>query len=256
MASLTKTFSFSVGKKLIMGLSGFFLITFLIEHLIGNLLMLGGPTPFNEYAEFMGHTWYIRIAEVVLFAGFIIHIYDGISISLQNNKARPVKYAVKGKGKTSSWASRNMKWTGTILLVFLILHLLSFFMDARFGVDIGMGIDSSLFGYEGIPFLDASGAVINESSIWHKAAAQFTVEWYSAIYVIAMAIVGFHLVHGFQSAFQTLGIKHPKYAGIIEKSGIAFAILVPAALAAIPVYFVILKHTGDLAAYYTGSFGY
>lgn len=249
MASLTKIFTFSVGKKLIMGLTGFFLITFLIEHLIGNLLMLGGPTPFNEYAEFMGHTWYIRIAEVVLFAGFIIHIYDGLSLAMQNNKARPVKYAVKGKGKTSTWASRNMKWTGVILLVFLILHLLSFFMDARFGVDIGIGVDTASFPYQ-------SATIGEEASLWHKAAAQFAVEWYSAIYVIAMIIVGIHLVHGFQSAFQTLGIKYPKYAGIIEKTGLAFAILVPAGLAAIPVYFVILKHTGDLAAYYSSASGF
>ncbi|HHG85690.1 MAG TPA: succinate dehydrogenase cytochrome b subunit [Bacteroidetes bacterium] len=253
MSTLTKAFSYSVGKKLIMGLTGFFLITFLIEHVIGNFLMFGGPEPFNAYAEFMGHTWFIRIAEVILFLGFIIHIYDGLSISLQNSKARPVGYAVKAGSKNSNWFSRNMKWTGTILLVFLILHLVSFFMTARFGLDIGMGIDMSMFPYDTISYTSDG---ITEHSLWHKAAAQFSVEWYSAIYVLAMVVVAFHLLHGFQSAFQTLGIKHPKYAGMIEKAGLGFAILAPAALASVPIYFVILKHSGELATFFIGSFGF
>jgi succinate dehydrogenase / fumarate reductase cytochrome b subunit len=248
MASLTKTFSFSVGKKLIMGLTGFFLISFLIVHLIGNLLLFVGPEAFNEYAAFMGHTWYIRIAEVILFAGFAIHIYDGLSLAIQNRRARPVRYAVKNNRHNSSWASRNMKWTGIILLIFLILHLISFFLGARFGIEIGIGIDTASFPYKGI--------VLNgEESLWHKSAAQFAVEWYSVIYVLAMGVVSFHLVHGFQSAFQTLGWKFPKYAPIIEKTGVAFAIVIPAAFAAIPIYFVILKHTGDLAAYFASPFG-
>jgi succinate dehydrogenase / fumarate reductase cytochrome b subunit len=254
MASLTQVFKFSVGKKLIMGLSGLFLISFLLVHLAGNMLLFVSPAAFNDYAAFMGHTWFIRIAEIILFAGFGIHIYDGLSLWLQNHRARPVKYAAKSKGKTSSWASRNMKWTGTILLVFLILHLLSFFMGARFGVEIGLGVDLQNFNYKDIMYTGDLG--VTEPSLWHKTAAQFAVEWYSVVYVLAMIVIGFHLIHGFQSAFQTLGIKYPKYAPLIDGAGVTFAVVVSLAFAVIPVYFVILKYTGDLAPYFTGSYGF
>ncbi|MEM7036710.1 MAG: succinate dehydrogenase cytochrome b subunit [Bacteroidota bacterium] len=249
MGSLTKAFSFSIGKKLIMGLTGLFLIIFLVTHLAGNLLLFAGPVPFNEYAEFMGKTWFIRIAEIILFLGFIVHIADGLMLKMQNRKARPVRYAVNAGNKNSSWGSRNMAATGIILLVFLILHLISFFLDARFGLDIGLGIDMSQFDYTAIGTED-------HASLWHKSAAQMSVEWYSAIYVIAMAIVGFHLNHGFQSAFQTLGIRHAKYTPLIKKAGTAFAIVVPAAFAAIPIYFVILKHSGKLAEYFIMPYGF
>ncbi|MEM0996272.1 MAG: succinate dehydrogenase cytochrome b subunit [Bacteroidota bacterium] len=251
MATLTSVFNFSVGKKLIMGLSGLFLISFLVVHLAGNLLLFVGPAAFNDYAIFMGHTWFIRIAEVILFAGFTIHIYDGISLWIQNHRARPVKYAVRSKAKTSSWASRNMKWTGTILLVFLILHLLSFFLGARFGVEIGIGIDMDRFSYRDVMYT-SDNFDVTEASLWHKTAAQFAVEWYSIIYILAMGIIGFHLVHGFQSAFQTLGIKYPRYAPIIDKASLGFAVLVPAAFATIPIYFLIIKYTGYLDTFFAG----
>ena len=140
MSTLTQSFSYSIGKKLIMGLTGLFLILFLLVHLVGNLLLISGPEAFNEYAEFMGSNLLIRIAEIGLFAIFLVHIVNGLLISIKNGKARPVKYAVNAGKANSSWFSRNMKWTGIFILVFLILHLLSFFLTSRFGVDIGLGI--------------------------------------------------------------------------------------------------------------------
>lgn len=252
MSSLTKTFSYSIGKKLIMGLTGLFLVIFLVEHLIGNMLMIAGPESFNEYVEFMGHNLLIRIAEVGLFAIFIVHIVDGLMVSAKNRAARKSRYAVSPKNANSSWFSRNMKVSGIIVLIFLILHLISFFLQGRFGVDVGIGIaDQWNYAQEGMNSVNPE-----EMSLWHKAAAQFTVEWYVGIYVLAMILVAFHLNHGFQSAFQTLGLNHSKYTPIVKATGTFISIILPLGFAFIPVYFVVLKHSGKLAEYFMGpAFG-
>jgi succinate dehydrogenase / fumarate reductase, cytochrome b subunit len=239
MKKLLSTFSYSIGKKMIMGLTGLFLIVFLIEHLIGNLLLLSGPKAFNEYAEFMGSNPIIRAMEFGLFAGFIFHIVDGLMLWSQNRKAKPIGYAVNSGGKTSSWFSRNMATTGTILLIFFILHLISFFIKARFGVDVNFGVDPSKF--EGAYLGSAEyGLHPGETfSMYHKAAWLFSIPWYSAIYIVAMVTVMMHLLHGFQSAFQTLGLNHSKYTPIIKALGYGYAVLVPAAFCVIPIMFLI-----------------
>lgn len=224
-----------------MGLTGLFLVVFLIVHLIGNLTLLVGPQAFNAYAEFMGHNKLIRASEFILFGGLIFHIVDGLMLAIQNKKARPVGYAVSSGTKNASWFSKNMAVTGTILLIFLILHLISFFLKARFDLDVTFGIDPSK--YEGGVFLNEAekyGLMPGSGySLFHKTALLFSIPWYSILYIISMVVVGMHLAHGFQSAFQTLGINHPKYSPIIKAIGYGYAVLVPAAYAAIPVYFLI-----------------
>lgn len=228
MSKLTSIFQYSIGKKLIMGLTGLFLITFLIEHLIGNLLLFSGPDAFADYAHFMGTNPVIRIAEFGLFGGFIFHIVDGLWLAKRNADARPVKYARSSGGKNATWFSKNMHWTGIVILTFLILHLLSFFLLGRFGVDVDVtGTQGGYDMYEG------------EHKLYWKVIAHFQVWWYSAIYILAMIFVGFHLNHGFQSAFQTMGWVHPKLTPIVKASGALFAVVVPAAFAAIPLYFLI-----------------
>lgn len=258
MKKLLSTFSYSIGKKLIMGLTGLLLIVFLVEHLIGNLLLLSGPRAFNEYAEFMGGNMIVRVLEVGLFAGFLFHIVDGLWLWAQNRKARPVRYAVKSGNRNSSWFSRNMATTGVVILIFLILHLATFFIDARFGADISFGVDGGNYHPEGwvsnpqglnldLP-AEATPADVYDAiglpegahvSMYHKAAWHFSIPWYSAIYIVCMVILAMHLVHGFQSAFQTLGLNHSKYTPIIKALGYGYAILIPAGLASIPIAFLI-----------------
>ncbi len=224
-----------------MGITGLFLVVFLIEHLIGNLLLLVGPQAYNGYAEFMGHNILIRASEFILFGGLIFHMADGLMLYFQNRKARPVGYAVKSGTSNASWFSKNMATTGVILLIFLILHLISFFLKARFNVDVGFGIDASK--YQGPAFVENAEmyGLMPETgfSLWHKTALLFSIPWYSIVYIISMVVVGMHLAHGFQSAFQTLGINHPKYSPIIKAIGYGYAVLVPAGFAAIPIYFLI-----------------
>ena len=227
MANITSTFAYSIGKKIIMALTGLFLITFLVVHLAGNLLLFVGETEFEAYAHFMGSNPLIKIMEVILFLGFIFHIVDGLMLASQNNKARPQKYAAKGGNKSSSWFSRNMHWTGIVILVFLILHLISFWLKGRFGIDVRFvgdyPVDATLFG---------------------KTKALFEVPWYSILYVAAMVFIAFHLNHGFQSAFRTMGWVHKKYMPIVKGAGLIYAILIPAGFAAIPLYFLINSFIG------------
>lgn len=222
-----------------MGLTGVLLIGFLVEHLIGNLLLLAGPDKFNAYAEFMGTNPLIRAAEFLLFGGFIFHIVDGLMLKMQNAKARPVRYAVSSGTQNASWFSKNMAVTGTILLIFFILHLISFFIKARFNADVSFGVNAC--NYEG-PWVGTAANGLSEGhtfSMWHKAAFLFSIPWYSVLYVISMVVVMMHLLHGFQSAFQTLGINHPKYTPIIKAIGYGYAVLVPAGFAIIPIAFLI-----------------
>ncbi|MFN8396262.1 MAG: succinate dehydrogenase cytochrome b subunit [Bacteroidia bacterium] len=239
MKRLASTFSYSIGKKMIMGLTGLFLIVFLVEHLIGNLLLLSGPAAFNGYAEFMGTNPLVRAMEFVLFGGFIFHIVDGLMLKMQNSKARPIGYAVKAGSKNASWFSKNMAVTGVILLIFFILHLISFFIKARFNADVTFGINPA--NWEGSWLAEGDYGVSAEHpfSMYHKAAMLFSIPWYSIIYIVAMLVVMGHLLHGFQSAFQTLGINHPKYTPLIKAIGYGYAVLVPLGFCVIPVAFMI-----------------
>ena len=208
---------YSIIKKVIMSITGLFLITFLVEHLLGNLLLFkdDGGAAFNEYAKFMSTSPLIRVAEVVLFAGFLFHIIDGIVLTIKNRQARPVKYAVQKSSPDSSWVSRNMGLTGSIILVFLIVHLDSFFLEHR--------------------------VLGNPTPMDELVKSSFDIWWYSLLYVVAMFFLGFHLSHGFSSAFQTLGLRHKSYFSVINKIGIIFSIVIPAAFAAFPIYFYFFK---------------
>ncbi|MDH5380626.1 MAG: succinate dehydrogenase cytochrome b subunit [Cyclobacteriaceae bacterium] len=218
MSWFTKTISSSVGRKVIMSLTGIFLILFLIEHLIGNLLLLkhDGGLAFNEFAHFMKYNPLIQVGEVVLFLGFLFHIIDGIILVGKNRSARPISYAVSNKSIVTSWTSKFMGPFGIVILVFLIVHLYSFFRFKYF-VEPPM--------VEGTDIADL--AIITYTT--------FQSVGYVIFYVISMLVVAFHLNHGFQSAFQTLGINHVKYTPLIKKIGVLYSILIPLGMAIIPV---------------------
>lgn len=212
IASLRMFYS-SVGRKLVMALTGLFLCTFLIEHLYGNLLLykIDKGVAFNEYSAWMAGNLFIRTVEIGLFAGFLIHIIDGLYLTLQNRKARPVRYAVSQQTGNSTWFSRNMGLTGSVILFFLIVHLRSFFVPHR--------------------------VFHAANSMAYDVAIAFKSNWYSALYVIAMVILGAHLNHGFQSAFQTVGANNQKYRSTLRVAGSIFALLIMIGFASFPVMF-------------------
>ena len=221
MSWLTQSLSSTLGRKLIMSLTGLFLITFLIVHVAGNLQLLrdDGGEAFNIYAHFMTSNPVIRVTSILLYAGIIAHVVYSIILTRQNRKARPVQYAASKSASHASWASRNMGVLGTIILIFLVVHLRSFWYEYRFG-------EIPVVSYDGAEYRD----------IYTIVKAAFSQWWYSAFYLVSLGFLGFHLAHGFSSAFQTVGINHKKYSPFIQKLGLAFAIIVPFLFAIQPVY--------------------
>ncbi|WP_285059611.1 succinate dehydrogenase cytochrome b subunit [Pedobacter ginsengisoli] len=218
MASFGNAFSSSIGKKLIMGITGLFLISFLLVHCFINSLIFvndGGLT-FNMGAHFMGTNWIIRAMEIVLFAGLLVHIYQGFRLWAQNRAARPERYAVNNGAANSKWYSRSMGLLGTLLLIFLIVHISKFWVKSRF---------------TGIPTQDVNG----NHDLFAVMVETFQNPALVLLYVLAMVSLAYHLLHGFASAFQTLGWNHKKYTPIIKSVGVWFSILISIIFAAMPV---------------------
>jgi len=218
MASFGNAFSSSIGKKLIMGITGLFLITFLVVHCFLNSLIFvndGGLT-FNMGAHFMGTNWLIRTMEIVLFLGLLAHIYQGYNLTAQNQKARPVRYAVNNGSANSKWYSRSMGLLGTLLLIFLIVHISKFWVMSRF---------------TGIPTEDVNG----NHDLFAVMVETFRNPWIVLLYVLAMVSLAYHLLHGFASAFQTLGWNHRKYTPVIRMVGVWFSVIIPLIFAAMPL---------------------
>lgn len=213
MVESLRIFYTSVGRKLLMALTGLFLVLFLLEHLYGNLQLykMDGGKAFNEYGEFLVGNIIIRTVEYVLFFSIIAHIIDALYITQQNKKARPVGYAVSHQAQNSTWFSRNMGLTGTIILVFLVVHLKTFFVTHRFGHP--------------------------ETSMAYDVASAFQSNWYAALYLVSMVLLGAHLNHGFQSAFQTIGWNNHKYRVAIKTAGTLIALLFMVGFASFPVMF-------------------
>jgi succinate dehydrogenase / fumarate reductase cytochrome b subunit len=220
-------FKSSLGRKYLMALSGLFLCTFLIVHCIGNLQLFkdDGGQAFNEYTYFMTHNPLIKIVSYVNYILILLHVIDGFSLVMANKKARPQAYANVDQSKSSTWSSRNMGILGTLILIFLIVHMRSFWFEMKFG---------------SMPIINYDGSDIAYKDMYKIVAEAFTQVWYVALYVICMFALAFHLFHGFQSAFQTFGINHHRYTPVIKAIGVGvFAIIIPALFAAMPLFFLL-----------------
>ncbi len=219
MGSIANAFSSSIGKKIIMGITGLFLISFLVVHCFLNAFVFFDNTGvlFNEGAHFMATNWIIRAMEVVLMAGLLLHIVQGARLTFQNQAARPNKYVYHNGSANSKWYSRSMGLLGTLLLIFLIVHLAQFWTVSRF---------------TGIPTTDAAG----HEDLYAVMKETFSNIGWVVLYVLSMISLAYHLLHGFASAFQTMGWNHKKYTPIIKAIGVWFSILIPLIFAAMPVW--------------------
>lgn len=209
----------SLTKKFIMALAGLFLIVFLFVHLSINLLLLFDSSRelFNKAAGFMVNNPLIQTFQWVLFAGFIIHMIYGLILQFQNWLARPVRYKVEGYSHTSPF-SKFMIHTAVIILVFLVIHLINFFFVAKFGE-----VDHIMYGDQ--VFEDMGMLVIQK----------FQIPGVVIFYVLALIFLAFHLHHGFQSAFQSMGWNHSRYMPFIKGVSTFISIVVPLGFIAIPV---------------------
>lgn len=198
-----------------MSLTGLFLITFLIIHATINSMIWfndGGET-FSHWGHFMGTNLIIRTLEIGLVIGFLLHIGDGLMLWYQNYKARPVKYAYSKSDGHSKWYSRSMGLLGTLILIFLVIHTSHFWIPNR----------SNQF---------ATG---EELPLYQMMLDVFKNPIVVVVYVLGCFSLFWHLLHGFKSAFQTLGLNNLKFNKTIEVVGIAFSIIVPFLFAMMPI---------------------
>jgi succinate dehydrogenase / fumarate reductase cytochrome b subunit len=211
----------SVGKKLLNGLTGVLLLLFIVAHLAGNLTIFVGKDALNAYAATTHALGGLLIViELGLAAVFLIHAFSAISVWLDNRRARESRYVVaKSKGAQSKQtiASRTMIWTGIVLLVFLIVHLWQF----RFGPDYR----TTLAGHPG--------------EVWdlHRIVVEtFKNPVWVAVYVAVMALLGFHLRHGFWSAFQSIGALSPRIRPVMFSVGVVFALVIAIGFLLLPIF--------------------
>ncbi|HEY2648703.1 MAG TPA: succinate dehydrogenase cytochrome b subunit [Puia sp.] len=213
-------FTSSIGKKFIMSLTGIFLISFLVVHVGINACIWAndGGRMFNMAAHFMGTTVVVRILEVGLFAGLLLHIIQGFVLEFQNRSRRKTGYAVAMGNRGSKWYSRSMGLLGTLLLFFLIMHLSHFWVPSRF---------------TDLPTVEYNGKeVVNQ---YADILQVFQSPLIVVLYVLGCLSLMYHLLHGFQSAFRTLGVPNGKYIAIIKGFGAGFSIIISLAFAMMPV---------------------
>ena len=211
----TKSLTSSIGKKIVMALTGLFLISFLIVHASINALIFYNDSGaiFTIGAHFMATNPIIRTIEILLVLGFIIHIFQGLYLWKKNRDARPVQYAYKNDSASSSWYSRSMALLGTLILLFLIIHTSNFWIPNR--------INQFRFG--------------EELPLYKMMIEKFQNPVEVLIYLFGCFSLFWHLLHGFWSASRSLGWSHIKYNNLIYYLGISFAIIVPSVLAMMPI---------------------
>ncbi len=222
---MSNIFNSSIGKKLMMALAGLFLAVFLLVHLGINLciILFEDPRIFNIAAHFMATNILIKIFEIVLFGGIFLHIIYGLIVQTINWIARGQRYKVYNNAQTSFF-SKFMIHTALIILVFLVIHLFDFYIKAKFG----QGHVEEVV-YNGKHYHDLGTMVI----------VKFGNLWVDIFYIACFLFLGFHLLHGFQSAFQTLGLTHKVYTPWIKAIGYIYTFIVVAGFSIIPlvVYF-------------------
>ena len=274
----------SIGKKYWMALTGLFLCVFLAGHLAGNLqLIFGTPLQFNEYALFMTTNPAVKLLSYLTYISILFHAVDGILLTIQNRKARPIGYAKNNAAANSKFASRNMAVLGTLILVFIVTHMVNFWAKMHFdanmplvtkSIEVQPGVNQEFYvgtsagqyfpkeqvqaenekAQEGVA--PKQLVIKNRTELYNVQADVKMADLYKDLhkitfaffrdaktgliatiaYVLAMIVLGFHLLHGFSSAFQSLGLNSPKYNATIKFLGNAFAIVVPLLFAIIPLY--------------------
>ena len=205
-----------------MGFTGIFLILFLIVHVCVNACIWAGNggRMYNIAANFLGTTVVMRVLEIGLFIGFIVHIVQAYVLELQNRRKRSVGYQVPMGNRGSRWYTRYMGWLGTFILLFLVIHLKDFWTQTRF-----TGLDDYQQTYDGVQMID----------LFRLMQDTFANPWIVVVYLIGCLSLAFHLLHGFQSAFRSLGVYNGRYLRLINSVGIGFAVIVPLAFAMMPI---------------------
>lgn len=207
-----------------MALSGFFLLFFLVQHLAINLISVFSEEAFNSVSHFMGYNFFVQaILQPVLLFGIIFHLGMGIVLELKNKKAKGQKNVKNNAAANSSWVSRNMIITGIMIMLFLVLHLMDYWaheMDYKY----------------------ISGLAEDPNRYWHELHVSFVPVGKIIVFIVSFIFLSLHLMHGFQSAFQSVGFNHNKYTPLLKKLGMAYAILVPLGYIVVALFHHFTQH--------------
>ncbi len=220
MAGLTSS---TIGRKYAMALSAMFLLIFLVMHLSVNFLSVFGETAYNNASQFMGYNPLVQfIMQPILMFAVIFHFVMGFVLEIKNKKARPVRYNMNNGSANSSWSSRNMIISGAVILAFLVLHLYDFWLH-----------EMNYKYIDGLP--------VEETRFWGDLHSKFADIWRVVLYIVSFVLLGLHLSHGFQSSFQSIGARHPKYTPVIRAFGNWYSILIPLGFIIIAIYHYITQ---------------
>lgn len=223
MSSTSNTLSSSIGRKLVMSLSALFLIFFLLQHFTINILSVFAPKAFNEASHFMGTNPVVQFAlQPILILGVVVHFVMGFVLEFKNRSSRPIKYHSNNGAANSSWMSRNMIYSGLVILAFLILHFLDFWIPE--------------LNYKYVESLPGDPNRYHEELV-HKFVSPIRV----SAYVISFVLLALHLLHGFQSAFQSIGVNN-KYTPTIQAIAKAYSIIVPLGFIFIAIFHFLNQH--------------
>jgi len=219
--------SSSVARKVAMALSALFLIVFLIIHLAVNLTSLFSESLFNDLSHFMGTNPLIQFAmQPVLIFGVVFHFVMGFVLEIRNKRARNVKYAKFNGAASSTWMSRNMVLSGGVILAFIVLHFIDFWIP-ELNTKYVLG--------------DMSGMHDGEMRYFHELQHKFIPAWRVGAYVVAFVLLALHLLHGFQSAFQSIGFNN-KYSSCVKTLGKIYSIVIPLGFIIIAIYHHLNHH--------------
>jgi succinate dehydrogenase / fumarate reductase cytochrome b subunit len=211
----------SINRKNLMALTGLFLCLFLVIHLAGNLQLLlpadRAQTQYNFYSELLSHNYLIKFISYVLYLSILAHALDALLLTIRNWRANGgEKYAYDRRGTASTWYSRNMGLLGALIFVFLVIHMKDFWFQYKFGA---------------LP-LDAEGY----KDIYTIVVAAYGELWYVGVYIVSLLVLGFHLLHGFASAFESLGLYHPRYLKWAKAFGWIYTVVITGGFILIPIW--------------------
>ena len=207
-------FKSSIGRKIAMALSAFFLMFFILQHFAINILSVFNPDAFNEVSHFMGTNPLVQfVLQPILIFGVVFHFVMGFVLEFKNRASRSVSYAVNNGNANSTWMSRNMIYSGGFILIFLVIHFIDFWIP-ELNVKYLVG--------------DTSGLLADGSDYryFEELQHKFVPLWRVILYCIGFIFLALHLLHGFNSAFQSVGGNN-KYTNSLKNVGKAYAVLIP-----------------------------
>lgn len=236
MCALCDFVKSTIGRKILMALTGIVLVLFVLGHMLGNLQVFLGPDAINAYAYKLHHVmpaallWSIRLFLIVCIS---VHLWAAVSLTVDNRRARPESYSIK-KSVQATYAARTMRMSGVILLAFILFHIAHYTARVIPGKEYNQQIEDVVLMKDGKPVIE-DGRPVMTFNVYNMMIEGFKVWWVSVFYIVATGLLCLHLAHGFSSMFQTLGLRNRNWRGFLDRFALAYGLIVFLGFAIIPI---------------------